>query len=106
MIPGDDLALLAILNSKLVEFYLSSIVSKVRGGYFSMSKTYVETIPIVYPEDRLPFVKTAEMIMKMKKENPLSDTTELEDELNQMVYRLYDLSAEEIIIIENTKCIE
>lgn len=103
MIPSDDLALLAILNSKLVEFYLNSIVSKVRGGYFSMSKAYVETIPIVYPENRLPFVKMVEMIMKMKKENLQSDTTSLEDELDQMVYRLYDLSSEEIAIIENAK---
>lgn len=100
MIPSNDIALLAILNSNLVKFYLDSIVSKVRGGYFSMSKAYVETIPIVYPIDSLPLIEKAEEIIKIKKQNPQADTTEIESQIDQLVYQLYDLTEEEIKIIE------
>jgi len=101
MMPSNDLTLLAILNSNLVRFYLDSIVSKVRGGYFSMSKSYVETVPIVYPKNTEPFIERVTKIIDSKKENPEADTTELEAQINQLVYQLYDLTEEEIKIIEN-----
>lgn len=40
------LALLALLNSKLVEFYLHSNSSLKQGGYYSYSSTILNTIPI------------------------------------------------------------
>jgi len=100
MMPSDDMALLGILNSKLVRFYLDSIVSKVRGGYFSMSKSYVETIPIVYPENAEPFIEIVAKIIDSKKQNPSADTTELENQIDQLVYQLYELTEEEIKIVE------
>jgi adenine-specific DNA-methyltransferase len=101
MMPSNDLALLAILNSKLVKFYLGAIVSKVRGGYFSMSKAYVETIPIVYPKDTLSFIEKARQIIEIKNQNPSADTTALESQIDQLVYQLYELTEEEIKIVEN-----
>ena len=98
--PGNDLTLLAILNSNLVKFYLNSIVSKVRGGYFSMSKAYVETIPISYPKDQKPFIKLVDKILSLKKSNPEADTSDLEAEIDMLVYELYGLSEEEIAVIE------
>jgi len=38
--------LLAVLNSSVSRFFFDSLVSKMRGGYFSMSKIYVEQFPI------------------------------------------------------------
>ncbi|MCZ2487894.1 class I SAM-dependent DNA methyltransferase [Aquirufa antheringensis] len=100
MIPSNDLALLAILNSRLVRFYLDSIVSKVRGGYFSMSKSYVETIPIIYPNNPAPFNERVKNIIELKKENPQANTTDFENQIDQLVYQLYDLTEEEVQIIE------
>jgi type II restriction/modification system DNA methylase subunit YeeA len=102
MMPSNDLALLAILNSTLVKFYLNAIVSKVRGGYFSMSKTYVETVPIVYPKHTFPFIEKVNKIIEIKKENPLADTVDLENQIDQLVYQLYELTEEEIkIVVKN-----
>jgi hypothetical protein len=98
--PTNDLALLAILNSKLVKFYLDAIVSKVRGGYFSMSKAYVETIPIVYPTDTSPFIEKAGQIIEIKNQNPQADTVKLINQIDQLVYQLYELTDEEIKIVE------
>jgi len=39
-------------------------------------------------------------ILAAKKQNPQTDTSELENEIDGLVYRLYDLTEEEIEIIE------
>jgi len=37
----------------------------------------------------------------LKKQNPQADTSELECQIDQMVYKLYGLTEEEIKIMEN-----
>ncbi len=39
-------------------------------------------------------------IIELKKQNPYTDTTTLEAQFDQLVYQLYDLTEEEIAIIE------
>lgn len=39
-------------------------------------------------------------IIELKKQNPSVDTTALEAQIDQLVYQLYDLTEEEIAIIE------
>ena len=102
-IPVENHFLLALLNSKLVGFYLSSIVSKVRGGYFSLSKIYVEKIPLktISSNEQMPFIKLVDKIIDGKRKG--KDTKALEDELDNLVYKLYDLSKSEIAIINNNQ---
>lgn len=38
----------------------------------------------------------------MKKENPKSNVSVLETEIDQLIYELYDLTPEEIKIVENS----
>lgn len=102
-IPIVDYNLLAILNSNLVKFYLGSIVSKMRGGYFSLSKAYVETIPIaVNSETENEIEKLVAAILKIKKEDPTIYTNYIENQIDQLVYKMYDLTQEEIKIIEES----
>ncbi len=42
-------------------------------------------------------------ILAAKKQNPQSDTTALECQIDQLVYQLYELTEEEIRIVENTQ---
>lgn len=103
--PISDLGLMAILNSNLAKFYFGSIVSKMRGGYFSMSKAYVQTISIIKPEPKIKD-KIEELVSKIietKKQDPTSDTSTLEADIDQLVYKLYELSEEEIGIVERRK---
>ncbi|HRC90185.1 MAG TPA: hypothetical protein PK910_09235 [Bacteroidales bacterium] len=44
-----------------------------------------------------------EKILSAKKENPQADTSNLEKEIDKLVYELYDLTEEEIGIVENKK---
>ncbi len=46
LIPSDDLALLALLNSRVAWFVLSSMSPPVRGGYHELRVQYVEQLPI------------------------------------------------------------
>ena len=47
----DDKSLLAILNSKIIWFFLSSICVVRSGGYIEVKPQYFEQIPIAFPSD-------------------------------------------------------
>jgi adenine-specific DNA-methyltransferase len=100
-IPGNNLFLLGLMNSTLAKFYLGSIVSKMRGGYFSLSKAYVETFPVALDtkiEEKI--VTLVAEALAIKKQDPNSNTKGLEAEIDLLVYHLYDLTDEEIEIIK------
>jgi len=52
-------------------------------------------------EDRQPFIKSVDEILEKKKLG--QETADLENKIDEMVYRLYDLTAEEIAIVEGKK---
>ena len=49
---------------------------------------------------QFPFIEKVNQILALKKADPKADTSDLEAEIDRMVYRLYDLTAEEILIVE------
>jgi hypothetical protein len=63
---------------------------------------YVETFPLpklTHLKDTTPFEKLTDTIIKGKQNG--KDTTALETKIDTMVYQLYDLTADEIKIIED-----
>ncbi|HOV14221.1 MAG TPA: hypothetical protein PK771_08055 [Spirochaetota bacterium] len=52
-------------------------------------------------KEQLPFIELVDKILDIKKENHSADTTELERQIDRMVYELYGLTEEEIRIVEN-----
>jgi type II restriction/modification system DNA methylase subunit YeeA len=65
-------------------------------------KYKIEMLPIKEPteiEESL-LEKIVNQILTAKKLDPKADTTALETEIDQLVYQLYELTAEEIKIIE------
>ncbi|MGL5034071.1 MAG: hypothetical protein ACRC6M_09760, partial [Microcystaceae cyanobacterium] len=57
--------------------------------------------PLQYPAANI-IILTVDQILLAKKENPKADTTALEKECDRLVYQLYELTDEEITIIENS----
>ena len=102
LIPEASLYLLGLLNSKVVWFFLSNTVSKLRGGAYAMQTPYVSQIPIpaITVEQRKAIETLVEYILYLM-EQPFSYTNELvyandrlmiayfEQLLNGMVYELY-----------------
>ena len=50
-ISSGDISLLAILNSKLIFFFLKNISSTLQGGYYDFRRPYIEKIPIIEAKD-------------------------------------------------------
>ncbi|HSI69521.1 MAG TPA: TaqI-like C-terminal specificity domain-containing protein, partial [Gillisia sp.] len=103
-LPMDDKALLAILNSKVIWYFLKSICVIRSGGYIEVKPQYFEQIPIpaVGNNLKIKLTKLSQEIINKLKENPAADTSSLEAEINRLVYDLYDLTQEEIQIVEGS----
>jgi len=95
--------LTAILNSKIVAFWLRH-KGKMQGYQFQIDKAPLLTIPIVLTNTtkQMPIIKLVESILTSKLAHPGADTTALEREIDQLVYKLYGLTPEEIKLVEGT----
>ncbi|GAB3328248.1 TaqI-like C-terminal specificity domain-containing protein [Marivirga atlantica] len=101
IIPLSDKSLLGQLNSSVAKFFFDSIVSKMRGGYFSMSKAYVETFPVIEKAIEEIDQRVVE-ILTIKRNDPKINTIDLVREIDQLVYKMYELTEDEIKIVEGT----
>ncbi|HCE56135.1 MAG TPA: type II restriction endonuclease, partial [Lutibacter sp.] len=95
--------LLAVLNSKVCDFYFFQKTAIIAGGRKRYTKQYVEQnpIPIISDEQQIPFIKLVDKLLVMKNEIPQADTTDLETQIDQLVYALYGLTEAEVEIVEN-----
>lgn len=102
-----------LLNSKLLDFYLKKISTPFRGGFYSYAKRFIEQLPIYVPNkndskniekcQEIRFL--AEKIIELNKK--ISSTPQIqreakvyEEKIDNLVYKLYDLTQEEIEIVE------
>ena len=94
---------MALLNSNLLKFFIQSRASLKTGGYFTYSSNLLNQIPIKKSsvKEQEQFAKIVDEIAEIKKKDISADTTDLENQIDQLVYKLYDLTEEEIKIIEN-----
>ena len=91
--------LTAFLNSKLIAFWLKN-KGKMQGNNYQLDKEPLLQIPIFKPEEKVqePIIFLVNEILNKKKEG--IDTSELENEIDKLVYDLYGLNNDEIRIIE------
>jgi hypothetical protein len=96
-------ALWAILNSKLATFYHFNHSPKATKGAFPkiLVKDLKEFPLPLYDKDIFEKLENCvNTILKSKKENSMADTTELENQIDLIVYKLYGLTYDEVLIIE------
>jgi adenine-specific DNA-methyltransferase len=95
---------LSLLNSKLFDYYLQSY--KQEGGKaFAQIKTVdVKNFPFIDSNQKTQqsFEEKVNQILSLKQGSPKVDTSALEKEIDAMVYELYDLTVEEIKIVEGS----
>jgi hypothetical protein len=103
---GENLKyILGILNSKLIDFYVKTYVHLYSDTGFLLSNQYVERIPnppLTTQNQPIAnkIITLVDQILSAKNQNPDADTSHLEKQIDQLVYKLYDLTEEEIKIIE------
>jgi len=109
----------ALLSSPVLDFYLHQVSSPFRGGYWSYGKRFIEQLPIRTidfddPEDAARHDRLVALVLRMldmhKKLAAASipadktlyqrqiDATDRQ--IDRLVYELYDLTPEEIAIVE------
>ena len=90
--------LLGIMNSK----YAPVLLTNLRGGDYHIYPEHIRNIPIptATPAQQQEIITLVDKILAEKKANSMADTSELEQEINKLVYSLYGLTKEEIIIVE------
>ncbi len=96
--------LLGLLNSKLATFYhFNSSPKATKGAFPKILVTDIKNFPIpkIPADQQQPFIKLVDKILAYKKAG--NDTSALEREIDVLVYGLYGLSDEEILIVEGGK---
>jgi hypothetical protein len=99
----DLKAILAILNSKMSNYFFQSFKEE-EGRAFAQVKTVdIKNLPFVIPNDTLQIKLTelVDQILTLKSQDSSADATTLENQIDQLVYKLYDLTEDEIKIIED-----
>ena len=94
---------LSILNSKLATFYHFNHSPKATKGAFPKILVLdLKEFPLPkYDKDIFDKLENyVNAILKSKKENSMADTTELENQIDLIVYRLYDLTYDEVLVID------
>jgi hypothetical protein len=100
IIPKDDKALVAILNSRIGWWLISKYCTAIQNG-FQLIWKYFGQIPIPKgTQENKKLIELVDEILKVKKKNPDSNTAALEKEIDQLVYELYELTEDEIKIVE------
>jgi hypothetical protein len=98
----DPFCLTAILNSKYLTYYfLIKFKDKhLAGGYLAINKSTIEEFPLVNVSKTIQ-KKLAELSKKAHKLSADNKSIEqLEQEIDNLVYRLYDLTYEEVKVID------
>ena len=93
--------LLALLNSKTVEFYLHKTSAVKAGGYYSYSSTALSEIPIVFSKDHeKDIVDLVDDIMN--KQSCSEDSSIEEAKIDSIIYSMYGLDDHDIKVIEES----
>ena len=93
--------LLAFLNSRLLNFVYHSISQEQGKSQAQVKIKNVNVMPIVIPSknEQARIVKIVDGILWAKSADPSADTSQLEEEIDWLVYELYGLTDEETAAI-------
>jgi hypothetical protein len=98
--PGNKNFILALLNSKLLNFYYKYKFSTKKEDVFPEIQTYFfEQLPITITENQQPIISLVDKILSKKQRNSQSDTSQLEAEVDAIVFHLYGLTESEMITV-------
>jgi len=107
LIPKQETNLhfvLGIINSMLTNFWFEYYykTTKVSGNYFDLNGNQIGSIriPKATSKQEKTITDLVKEILKAKKENLSTDTTSLESEIDRLVYQLYGLTYDEVLIID------
>ena len=95
-------------NSKVAAKWIRENCPELQGGTRELRKVFFENIPIPPVTEVNQHLVTqievrVDQILAAKRTDPDADVSDLENEIDQIVYLLYDLTPEEIAIVEGAE---
>lgn len=96
--------LLSLINSKLFQFYWFKKYYDNKSTFPKIKKEPIENLPIK-ESNQIVIKQLSESVDKIlikKQQNTSADTSDIETQIDQLVYQLYGLTEEEIKIVENS----
>ena len=90
--------LLGIMNST----YATVLLRDLRGGDYHIYPEHIRNIPIApaTKEQQQPIINLVETILTAKHDNPNADTSLEEHQIDLLVYHLYGLTYDEVLIVD------
>lgn len=94
----SDEYIVGLLNSKFITYYVKNFITTTHTLQINDGRL----IPILIPpkNKHSAMENLVDQILTLKRENPEADTSALEREIDELVYKLYGLTEEEILIVE------
>ena len=74
------------------------------GGAYTLKKATIDEFPIMLTskETQQPIITLVDQILSLKKADSKADTSDLENEIDELVYQLYELTPEEIAVVKGS----
>uniref|UniRef100_UPI00214D561B TaqI-like C-terminal specificity domain-containing protein n=1 Tax=Parapedobacter tibetensis TaxID=2972951 RepID=UPI00214D561B len=94
-IGTDNLFLLALLNSKVGNFYIKQLGVSRKGGYIEYKPMFVEQLPVpdISAEQQDFFIEAVRHLLTAQND---AERQILEQNIDNEVYKLYDFNTEEV----------
>lgn len=95
--------LLGLINSRLFQYLMYKLTFEKTKGAFTKAKIFhYYELPVKKAslDQQQPIIDLVDTILSTKRNDPEADTTALETQIDKLVYQLYDLTPEEIQLIE------
>ena len=96
--------ILALLNSKLFDFIYWAINPEKGEALAEVKAMHLDQLPIKLADNSTQekIETLVDQILTKKSQDYSADTSDLENQIDQLVYQLYELTEEEIKIIEGS----
>jgi hypothetical protein len=89
-----------LFNSKLLDFYFNKKMITNADIFPYIKGIHLKKLPIKIPSNQQPFITIVNQILDLKKLG--QDTSDLEHQIDIMVYHLYELTYDEALVIDKT----
>lgn len=105
IVPKDNINLkyvLGVLNSKCLDYYHKCKTIPQQGGYYRYQALFIQDLPIpsATMSQQSEIAALVDNILIEKKQVLSADTSVLESEIDYLVYKLYGLTYDEVLIID------
>ena len=97
----NEALICGILNSKLIKFYFKNSFSSAEKIFPYLRIEQIKEIPLP-KNNSIQLIAIVDQILNLKKENPKADTSALENDIDELVYKLYDLTPEEVEVVKGS----